>query len=106
MEATETSTLDTLCELPYNKELADVFHKVHCKNANGFSPAYSALGNDHIRLLRLLPSELETEIRCELVQYALSDAPVYDAVSYAWGSGVPERDIMLNGHRIRIGKNL
>lgn len=40
---------------------------------------------DTIRLLRLLPRRPFGQIRCELFEAAVSDAPDYEAVSYTWG---------------------
>lgn len=41
--------------------------------------------DENFRLLRLLPRKPFGQIRCELLEAAISDAPDYEAVSYTWG---------------------
>lgn len=67
---------------------------------------YAALEGDSIRLLRLRPGTVDSEIQCEILEHHLQSAPAYNAISYAWGSGHRDCHITLNGRKCLIGKNL
>jgi Heterokaryon incompatibility protein (HET) len=41
--------------------------------------------DDEIRLIRLLPGERSTPVRCDLIHARLSEDPKYSALSYVWG---------------------
>ena len=60
---------------------------------------------DSIRLLRLLPGESTASLQCELFSVRLSSKPVYRAISYVWGSRIPEATIQCGGETIIITKN-
>jgi Heterokaryon incompatibility protein (HET) len=65
----------------------------------------------NIRLLRLLPSEKDTNIlKCELFEYPLqlSDDPshLYEALSYVWGSEDKPWSIIVDNQSLNITQNL
>lgn len=65
--------------------------------------------NESIRLLRLLPSALKSSpLRCELQHASLQaePPPVYDALSYVWGSSNFTETILVDGHECSITKSL
>ncbi len=62
--------------------------------------------NNEIRLLTLRPDIPGSELNCRLSIVSLSTNPFYEALSYAWGTSGPTRDIQIKGHSHRIGANL
>ncbi|KAK3312553.1 heterokaryon incompatibility protein-domain-containing protein [Apodospora peruviana] len=73
------------------------------------SPAYRPLNSaeGEIRVLILLhgPSH-DADIHCELKTVNLSDNPVYEALSYTWGSVGKADQIRLNGdHKLPVWEN-
>ncbi|EMD00700.1 hypothetical protein BAUCODRAFT_180392 [Baudoinia panamericana UAMH 10762] len=72
------------------------------------SPVHNRLplqpGN--IRLLTIQPGKADTKIRCTLAVYPLDAHLKYSALSYAWGSRLANRGIILNGLTFAIPKNL
>ena len=69
------------------------------------------LSSTHIRLLRLLPKEKDpNNIRCELFQYPLGDvsglSPLYEALSYVWGSKENLQSIIVENQSFNITRNL
>jgi ankyrin repeat protein len=66
----------------------------------------SLLRGREIRLLKLLPGEIGSPIRCEVKVVALDGSQVYTALSYAWGNPPAECTIIINGHEVKIRKNL
>lgn len=50
--------------------------------------------------------EVNDKIECSLHTVRLSDGPVYEALSYAWGSGARDSSISVNGKRFPITDNL
>ncbi|KAH8659958.1 hypothetical protein BX600DRAFT_467000 [Xylariales sp. PMI_506] len=68
----------------------------------------------HIRLLRLLPSQVKfgqpwyecADIRCSLIVEKVDSAPAYDALSYAWGDDDPTVPITINGEKTLVRPNL
>jgi hypothetical protein len=72
---------------------------------------YSQLPQGSIRLLRLLPSEKESdELRCELFEYPLQNAGKfshpYEALSYVWGSEDKPNSIAVNNCTLNVTPNL
>lgn len=66
---------------------------------------------ESIRLLRLLPSEVEPKnLRCELFEYALrrSDKVTrpYEALSYVWGSEHKPQSIIIDNQCFKVTQNL
>jgi hypothetical protein len=66
----------------------------------------SPLRGREIRLLRILPGESSSPIRCEVTVVALDGRQTYTALSYAWGNPPAECAIFLNGREVKIRKNL
>lgn len=44
-----------------------------------------------IQLVEISKSEVGRAIRCEIQAYAITDCPLYTALSYTWGSPVPDQ---------------
>ena len=65
-----------------------------------------------IRLVRLLPGKLNTEICCELFKTNPRDRPAYRALSYAWqesriqSSDKETRQLTVNGKHLKVKANL
>jgi hypothetical protein len=63
-----------------------------------------------IRLLRLIPSDENARIECQLFDYPLQElgegTHLYEALSYAWGDPNNLRYIFINEHNLPITKNL
>ncbi|KAK4163800.1 ankyrin repeat-containing domain protein [Cladorrhinum sp. PSN259] len=74
------------------------------------SDHYSPLPKGSVRLLRLLPHPDETSrIECHLSVYHLLDSGTahhYDALSYAWGSGVNSKAIWINDREYVVSASL
>lgn len=66
----------------------------------------SQLDQHHIRLLEILPDSTDGIIRCNLETHALAEAPEYNALSYVWGNGVPDKTIICSGGGLKITKSL
>jgi hypothetical protein len=66
---------------------------------------------DSIRLLRLLPSEIdEAEIRVELLEYSLQGSRrsghSYEALSYVWGGLKTTQSILIGDEHLDVTPNL
>jgi hypothetical protein len=62
-----------------------------------------------IRLITLYPGREDSKIRCRLDSAALSEGPVFEALSYEWGDhnyNKPNPAISLNGRRFIVRPNL
>ncbi|KAI0426033.1 heterokaryon incompatibility protein-domain-containing protein [Xylaria sp. FL1042] len=60
-----------------------------------------------IRLIKLLPSKNPlSPVSCEIIHTSLSNAPVYDALSYTWGGQAAECVIYCGSKRLLITNNL
>jgi hypothetical protein len=59
-----------------------------------------------IRIVELLPGLKDQPIECLLSIASLDDAPMYNALSYAWGSPIKEKSIQLNQIEFKITPNL
>jgi hypothetical protein len=63
-----------------------------------------------IRLLRLIPSDENAHIECQLFDYPLQElgegTHLYEALSYAWGDSNNLRSIFVNEHSLPITTNL
>ena len=61
----------------------------------------------HIRLVELLPSEdLDDEISCQVRVVNLDESPMYEAVSYEWGSEADKAEILCGGSALQVPRNL
>jgi hypothetical protein len=69
---------------------------------------YTTLNQDSrdIRLLQLLPGSKITPIQCRLLKVSLDNHPVYETISYAWGSPDDVRSINVDGKSMDIPANL
>lgn len=70
---------------------------------------YQALDEtvDGIRLLVLhQKTEADDHIRCDLVHTTFRDKPVYEALSYTWGTDLPTQLIYIDGMQYYVRKNL
>lgn len=60
----------------------------------------------HIRLLSLLPGSGDDEIACDLNTAALSDHPVFEALSYTWGDATEMLPLRCGGGIVLATVNL
>jgi hypothetical protein len=61
---------------------------------------------DEIRVLRLLPGLSSDILACEFQVVSLSDTPVFEALSYVWGSPQKGHKILCDGHFLSITASL
>jgi hypothetical protein len=61
---------------------------------------------DSIRLVRLHAGEQDTCIRLSLELARISEAPLYDALSYTWGDAGSDRIVSINCQEVSIRTNL
>ncbi|TGO53682.1 hypothetical protein BCON_0119g00050 [Botryotinia convoluta] len=59
-----------------------------------------------VRLVTLLPGDFSNDIHCTLTTVSLIDEPVYEALSYVWGSPTNKCDINLQGVSFPVTTNL
>ncbi|KAF1357514.1 HET-domain-containing protein, partial [Lizonia empirigonia] len=64
------------------------------------------LKRSSIRLLELLPSDLDDELECRLVETPLHDITTFEALSYVWGDPAIREPIKCNGQAMTITTNL
>ncbi|KAK4111542.1 HET-domain-containing protein, partial [Canariomyces notabilis] len=57
-------------------------------------------------VLTILPGKMSDGIVCKLRNVSLADRPQYEALSYVWGDGKPEKVISVNGQKFKITANL
>jgi hypothetical protein len=62
--------------------------------------------NRNIRILTLLPGNLNDEVECQLGTASLEDDPTFTALSYCWGDSALRHDISVNGHRVSVTESL
>ncbi|EXJ73264.1 uncharacterized protein A1O5_03024 [Cladophialophora psammophila CBS 110553] len=67
---------------------------------------YRPLSSEEIRVLKLLPGQLEDPLSCELQHVQLSSPPTYEALSYCWGDGSLTRSIISDGSEMKITETL
>lgn len=63
-------------------------------------------GQDHIRLLTILPDREDGRIHCNLETYPLAEAPLYHALSYAWGTRSQSKTIICSDKRLDVTPSL
>jgi len=61
---------------------------------------------DSIRLLEVAPKDNEETLSCKLIHVPFRNTPVYEALSYRWGSPDVTSTILLNGTPFKIRQNL
>lgn len=68
---------------------------------------YHCLNGDQIRVLTIdASSSVNDKIACTLSPVSLAENPVYNALSYVWGDAQDAEIIVVNGHEIKVTKNL
>ena len=63
-------------------------------------------GPSSIRLLTLHPAARWRPVVASLSEVTLTDEPVYEVLSYTWGSSVDEKELSVNGVTVSIRHNL
>lgn len=63
-------------------------------------------GGDHVRLVRVLSARPNGAICCETCISSLDERKPYTAVSYAWGSQLKHRSIILDGRQHLVTESL
>lgn len=58
-----------------------------------------------IRLLKVIGSDEEGDVQCQLSTYSVTEAPSYYAISYTWGDKNPPSFVRINGKSMRIRPN-
>ena len=59
------------------------------------------------RLLRILPAiDPHQQLECTCHLYNINVAPLYEVLSYVWGSPTPSVEILCNGQTVEIGSEL
>ncbi|UPK95154.1 hypothetical protein LCI18_006089 [Fusarium solani-melongenae] len=71
-----------------------------------YTPLRSSTNSKQFRLLKVHRGADLDEVECELVIHSLDDAPEYEALSYVWGSPVPQARIRLATGYAGVGPSL
>lgn len=58
-----------------------------------------------IRLIRLFSGKQTDPVRCELFEVCLDDSPKCEALSYTWGSQVPDDLVLCEGRSLGVMRN-
>lgn len=113
------ASIQVLRLLPARKAVShSVLDKLHCNSPDSESEQASALRSrnskmqysyleiqqNEFRLLKLHQSS--TSPVCELAVFSRSEAPLYHAISYCWGSETPTESIYCNDKALLVTKNL
>ncbi|PSN61769.1 HET-domain-containing protein, partial [Corynespora cassiicola Philippines] len=61
---------------------------------------------DRIRVLELHPGEFDDPISVSLTMHLMSDEPEYEALSYAWGTDICDKPILVDGYPLKVNVNL
>jgi hypothetical protein len=61
---------------------------------------------DDIRLLTLKAGDDGDEIQCFLSHHSLNQAPVFEALSYAWGDSAENHVVSVNGNMVHVRESL
>jgi len=67
---------------------------------------YQSLKAQEIWLLVVFPGSSFDNIRCELKNVLLSDKPIYEALSYAWGDSAKTKSVLCDEKHILITESL
>jgi hypothetical protein len=59
-----------------------------------------------IRLVELFPGQSANGVRCELHSGSLNDGPIYEALSYTWGSNEKDHAVTIGNAELGITANL
>ncbi|WAO93258.1 HET-domain-containing protein [Fusarium falciforme] len=71
-----------------------------------YIPLRSSTNSKQFRLLKVHRGADEDEVECELIIHSLDNAPEYEALSYVWGSPVPQARIRLATGYAEVGPSL
>ncbi|KAJ4320262.1 hypothetical protein N0V84_005960 [Fusarium piperis] len=71
-----------------------------------YTPLRSPTNSKQFRLLKVHGGADEDDVECELIIHSLDDAPEYEALSYVWGSPVPQTRIRLATGYVEVGPSL
>jgi len=78
-----------------------------CSEPTSSIYAERLLSGNKIRVLHIQPSlERDRQLECTLKLVSLDDAPVYEALSYVWGTDPPTVSILCNDQRLNIRPEL
>jgi len=78
-----------------------------CSEPTSSIYAERLLSGNKIRVLHIQPSlERDGQLECTLKLISLDEAPVYEALSYVWGTDPPSVAIVCNGKRLTIRPEL
>lgn len=67
---------------------------------------YGPLQDGEIRLAVVAPGQQGDCIRCNLHTVALKDKPIYEALSYCWGTAAPKKHIFIEGVKVEVQESL
>ncbi|KAH8646102.1 heterokaryon incompatibility protein-domain-containing protein [Xylariales sp. PMI_506] len=67
---------------------------------------YESLGEDEIRLIRILPGQGQDMLDCKIEHTSLADPKSYTAISYAWGMAEDSLEILLDNCPVLITRSL
>lgn len=89
----------------------DLGKPAETSTTRGSNTVYEPLneGIDSIRLLILHPADTSDDssvIRCELKHATFRDKPLYEALSYTWGSPDDQKQMFVNGMQVPARQNL
>ncbi|KAL2672749.1 hypothetical protein Neosp_013463 [[Neocosmospora] mangrovei] len=71
-----------------------------------YTPLQSSTNSKQFRLLKVHRGAHEDDVECDLIIHNLDDAPEYEALSYVWGSPVPQARIRLATGYAEVGPSL
>lgn len=67
---------------------------------------YKTLRNGEIRLLDLSAGETSSQLSCKIVHASIDDPPLFEALSYTWGSPGDPHTILCDDEDICVTDNL
>jgi hypothetical protein len=67
---------------------------------------YNTLGENQIRLLYLMPGDYDHSLQCTLKTDSGDDTTPYDALSYCWGKGRRNKELVCDDAILGISENL
>ena len=91
------------------KSLASKIHRLRGPSTSIYDRVPLRRKRNEIRLLELLPSSPSKLIACKFHRFALwplMKCPNYFALSYTWGAGPAEKQIVVDGKPFWVRKNL
>lgn len=67
---------------------------------------YSPLKEGEIRLLKLSQRTIVSPVHCELVHVRLDEAPVFETISYTWGTPSIFKTLIINGKCLEVSERV